>query len=584
MDPLPAHAATCQRQVMSPRAQGQAALVNGASPDEGSLTQTVGLLSGEAQSYGALANTEGQSSGQSHRVTSARDDTHGESGVLVEQRGFVEGLQSVPVNLLGPPHEEDTRLVAAQQIVQPGHSPQGTQSLLSSPLQEQLLPEAHQGSLMRLRGNMAGDGAQTPVGQPQPSMVRWMSRLTEFLRTTAARGADGVDRVFGEFGFSTPAPSERRSPNPRVMVAGSGSQGGIEISPPEELGHDFSVPMSWVQGQLTPGPTPLFGQEELERLRRIQEGAPLLLGPSLEDAGQPRQSGDSSTGSSGLQLDVQRRLDDYSSRQREEMKRLQQEIFNLRAEKEALEQGRRLGLEHAGELAGALQPALQRPEYREVRSFHTVGSSRQHYGIRPEYREVRSFHTVGSSRQHYRIRPEYREVRSFHTVGSSRQHYGIRPEYLEVRSFPTIGSSNQHYGIRPEYLEVRSFHTVGIRPEYLEVRSFHTVGSSNQHNGIKPKFLEVCGSAEQPRGQVIQGTARLQMTSQGVDAFPEGRESLPSSPTTLPVSFGPTGQVGHLATTRTGSMQQPSMASVVAASRPAGQEPTWCRWQPQELY
>ena len=61
------------------------------------------------------------------------------------------------------------------------------------------------------------DQIHVPPGSPRPTMVRWVSRLTEFLRTTAARSADNMDRVMGEMGISTPLLTASRVP-PRTST------------------------------------------------------------------------------------------------------------------------------------------------------------------------------------------------------------------------------------------------------------------------------------------------------------------------------------------------------------------------------
>ena len=71
-------------------------------------------------------------------------------------------------------------------------------------------------------------------------MVRWVSRLTEFLRTTAARGADGMDRVMEDIGLTKPLSSSRRTPprqasltvmRQQVVFGGQENQRAIEMSP-----------------------------------------------------------------------------------------------------------------------------------------------------------------------------------------------------------------------------------------------------------------------------------------------------------------------------------------------------------------
>ena len=226
------------------------------------------------------------------------------------------------------------------------------------------------GAVMQLRNvsHYTTEDLHPSPGSNQPPMIRWVTRLTEFLRTTAARGADGVDRVIGEMGFSTPVVVSRRAtPSPsamtrvrqQVLLEASNAQGTFELSPPEELGNGFQIPGSWSQTASTA--RPLFAPEDVDRLRQVQERSAALMGPALRDQMEPSNAQeDPSSGSSRDRAEIQRQLDGYSARQREEMKRLQQEIFNLKAEKLALEEGRRLGKELAqGQSEGVNQLGVE---------------------------------------------------------------------------------------------------------------------------------------------------------------------------------------------------------------------------------
>ena len=122
-----------------------------------------------------------------------------------------------------------------------------------------------------------------PPGSPRPTMVRWVSRLTEFLRTTAARSADNMDRVMGEMGISTPLLTASRAPprtstTPTVgwqqsfLANDQGRGPTLSISPPEEFATGLAVPASWSPASF---PTePLFGPSQLAQFQRAQP--PLL--------------------------------------------------------------------------------------------------------------------------------------------------------------------------------------------------------------------------------------------------------------------------------------------------------------------
>ena len=74
----------------------------------------------------------------------------------------------------------------------------------------------------------------------------------------------------------------------------------------------------------------LFEQGELDQLQRVQARSSLLLGASAPQPGQ-QSDGNSTSSSENLQAEAQRQLEEYGQRQRLEMERLQQEMFNLRA-------------------------------------------------------------------------------------------------------------------------------------------------------------------------------------------------------------------------------------------------------------
>ena len=162
--------------------------------------------------------------------------------------------------------------------------------------------------------------AQSGTTGAEVQRVRWMSRFTEFLRSTATRGAQGVDRVLDGLGVP---------PLPQRAAAGSTRP---VFSPPEELPAMSMVappvPGSWVSRQGVPEGAPLFGQAELMQMRRSQMEYPQLYGP------QQRSEGGGSETSSRLQAEVQRQLEEYKAKQQVEVERLQQEIVMLREERD----------------------------------------------------------------------------------------------------------------------------------------------------------------------------------------------------------------------------------------------------------
>ena len=228
---------------------------------------------------------------------------------------------------------------------------------------------------------------RSPQGSAQQSVVRWVSRLTEFLRTTAARSVGAI----GDLGLMSPNGMDRPTNSPSTSVTrvrqlahlggtSQPAQRAIEISPPEELGMGLKVPASWSQ---TPAPRqPLFAQEQLERLDEVRDRATLLMGPRVlhwqEDL--PRE--EHSTDSSGPRAEIQHRLDEYTNRQQQDMQRLQPEIFNLRAEKRALEEGRRLGHPGPGSgMAADLRASADLPPGAGRPAGHLRASAEQPAGL-----------------------------------------------------------------------------------------------------------------------------------------------------------------------------------------------------------
>ena len=155
--------------------------------------------------------------------------------------------------------------------------------------------------------------------------IRWMTRFSEFLRTTATRGVHWMDGL-----------------GMQVMPGQSGNVGQatatgayqMNVSPPEEMPprptQVPAIPGSWAVAS-PQREAPLFGPAQVAQLRRAQQEHPLLYGvPQIAGQG---SEGDSER-SSRLQAEVQRQLEEYQSRQQLEMERLQREIVRLREERD----------------------------------------------------------------------------------------------------------------------------------------------------------------------------------------------------------------------------------------------------------
>ena len=107
------------------------------------------------------------------------------------------------------------------------------------------------------------------------SVYRWMTRLTEFLRTSTAAGASELGgRVLGSLAVS-PRQSLHSTPQQRQSSR-------TLFSPPEELPSPPHRTQSPPQQRMQP----LFDAHAVERMQRMQGAAPLLYGPGESGHGQ----------------------------------------------------------------------------------------------------------------------------------------------------------------------------------------------------------------------------------------------------------------------------------------------------------
>ena len=184
--------------------------------------------------------------------------------------------------------------------------------------------------------------AQPYSEQQPPAVVRWVTRLTKFLRTTATTGANGLQgqvvRGLGGLGvttsqesthqhcntaplqpqhpFATPQQQEQqRAPTTRVRSVHQ----ALEFSPPEQL--PGASPQSGGIG-------PLFDHGQVQRMRAMEASAPHLYGS-------PRFP-PSSTSSSEIQAEVQRQMKIFMERHGGESRRLASEVEALKRERDSL--------------------------------------------------------------------------------------------------------------------------------------------------------------------------------------------------------------------------------------------------------
>ena len=168
--------------------------------------------------------------------------------------------------------------------------------------------------------------------------VRWMARFTEFLRTsiaaTATRGAHGIDRALDNLGL---APAQPEFSEGRVMRTRTSP---VRFSPPEDFPQTTGppAPTSWTG---TEQPTPLFGPQQMAQLRQAQRDFPQLYGPAVSEGDSDR--------SSRLQAEVQRQLEEYTSRYQTQITSLVREVQMLRAERDEW-QARSMSRGNQGEL------------------------------------------------------------------------------------------------------------------------------------------------------------------------------------------------------------------------------------------
>ena len=277
--PLGSWPALTQEQVMSPSAQGLAEVAA-----HGAQAIAAGAGNMEPSARIETSGTEDATdlrfaSGRSQSVATPLDP-HG--GRLQQGRGLD------CYNLPGGPQVLDG--TQANQQLQPtnGREPELQLTALAVALPGQLYAsEASTGYLQVGQvHHVVTEEVRSPQGSAQLSVVRWVSRLTEFLRTPAARSVDAIE----DLGLVSPHGMDRPTNSPSTSVTrvrqlahlgGTGqlAQRAIEVSPPEELGMGLRVPASWSQ---TPAPRqPLFAQEQLERLHEVRDRATLLMGPRV---------------------------------------------------------------------------------------------------------------------------------------------------------------------------------------------------------------------------------------------------------------------------------------------------------------
>ena len=151
---------------------------------------------------------------------------------------------------------------------------------------------------------------------------RWMTRFTEFLRTTATRSASNMDRMLDNLGFPHLQPTATTNQMQQY--------GSLNISPPQDLQPGVVVPAVPTSWSTIRGTQPLFTEAQVSQMRQAQREHPQIYGPT-SDGGSDR--------SSRLQAEVQKQMEEYMQKHQSEIARLQREVRDLRQEKQLLLQG-----------------------------------------------------------------------------------------------------------------------------------------------------------------------------------------------------------------------------------------------------
>ena len=215
-------------------------------------------------------------------------------------------------------------------------------------------------------GSVHSVSASVQQGSSSLTVVRWITRLNEYL---AAQG----QTVFGSVGFNTtPTQGPRRaeitkqqshtptntpSRSQQATAAGPRSpaqNSPLVTSPPEDLPqHQGWLPRS----EARRNEAPLFTREAWEQMMGFSQRAPWLYGRG-------NSQGDSTTGSSEVQAEVQRQLGAMMRTQSLQLEEMREELYYLRAERMRLLEAARGDerLQHQGDPRGLQYGGDERPQ------------------------------------------------------------------------------------------------------------------------------------------------------------------------------------------------------------------------------
>ena len=519
-------------QVMSPSAQQ-------------TMVASTLMASGMPQAYGATAGPSAQGNpggvelSGSQRVVVAPPAGTGMSSD--------EYALQLPQPCVAPSSREEGQPIVLQQ--QPTWNPHAESPLLGS------------GTLQRKPDLEA---RRMPPGGQQHSMARWVSRLTDFLRTTASRGAGGVDRWLGDFsGSSAPfggfSPGRAAAPHgeaPAVFVGNQ--QTMIAFSPPEELQmRGLAIPPTWEQ---TPElqDRPLFSEEQLQRMERSTAQTSLLLAPPLRD--HPRLPSEEASSGSSQARAVRLQLEMYDRRQREELQRLQQQIFDLRAERELLttQVTRRQEVPHGVRASGTTEVphGVRASDIAEVpHGVRASGTTEVPHGVRAsDTAEVpHGVRAVGTAEVPHGVRASgTTEVpHGVRAVGTTEVPHGVRASgTTEVpHGVRAVGTAEVPHGVRAVgTAEVP--HGVRASGTTEVPHGVRAVGTTEVPHGVRavgtaevPHGVRASDIAEVPHGVRASGTAEVPhgVRASGTTEVPHGVRAVGT--TEVPHVASPVGQV-----------------------------------------
>ena len=217
-------------------------------------------------------------------------------------------------------------------------------------------------------GSVHSVSASVQQGSSSLTVVRWVTRLNEYL---AAQG----QTVFGSVGFNTtptqgprraeittqqshtPINTPSRSQQAAAAAAGprsSAQNSPLVTSPPEDLPQY----QGWLpRTEARRNEAPLFTREAWEQMMGFSQRAPWLYGRG-------NSQGDSTTGSSEVQAEVQRQLGAMMRTQSQQLEEMREELYYLRAERmqllEAAWGDERF--QHQGDSRGLQYEGVERPQ------------------------------------------------------------------------------------------------------------------------------------------------------------------------------------------------------------------------------